>query len=147
MAPIRLLIADDDGCVRKCLGTLLKVEGDIEVAGEACDGVQATVMTRELHPDVVLMDVEMPRMSGVEATRSIKQHSPGIGVVVMGIYDASKTDAERAGADCFLLKDCGRRALAQAIRQACEAPGPQRGLPVDERGAGTHGRSAHPVRS
>ena len=73
---IRLLVADDDALVRGGLRTLLQTEPDIEVVGEAADGVEAVRRARELDPDVVLMDVRMPRMDGIEATRAIVAHSP-----------------------------------------------------------------------
>ena len=140
MPAIRVLVADDDRCIRKCLGTLLCSEDGIQVVGEAADGVEATVKAQELEPDVVLMDVEMPRMGGIEATRSIKRHHPATRVVVISVYDAAMNEALQAGADCFLLKDCGRTRLADAIRLAGKNGAPQRSFPADERGAASDGR-------
>ncbi len=144
MPAIRVLLSDDDRCIRKCLGTLLCSEEGIEVVGEAADGVEATAKAQELEPDVVLMDVEMPRMGGIEATRSIKRRHPSTRVVVFSVYDAAMHDALQAGADCFLLKDCGRARLAEAIRSAGQAGVPQRSFPVDQRGATTDVRGVQP---
>ena len=82
MQAIRVLIADDDRCVRKCLTRLLGMENGIEIVGEAGDGVEAAALTQLLQPDVVLMDVEMPRMGGIESTRTIKRLAPSTRVLV-----------------------------------------------------------------
>jgi NarL family two-component system response regulator LiaR len=116
MQPIRVLIADDDRCIRRTLRMLLRIERDMEIVGEAADGMEATVLADELKPDVVLMDVEMPGMNGIEATRSIKQRDPAARIVVLSVYDSMRPEACKAGADCFLLKDCGRVKLAETIR-------------------------------
>ena len=117
MHPIRIVIADDDRCIRKSLVTLLRAESGLEIVGEAADGLEALHLAEELKPDLVLMDVQMPRMCGIEATRLIKQRNPDTGVIVLSVYDTVKSDALCAGADCFLLKDCGRPQLISTITQ------------------------------
>src|SRR5262249_32447174 len=118
MRTIRIVIADDDRFIRKSLKTLLRIEEDIEVVGEAADGSEAVVLIEELEPDVALVDVEMPDMNGIETTRRIKQCRPHSRVVVFSVYDTARMEAWNAGADGFLLKDCGRAMLVEAIRGA-----------------------------
>src|SRR5437667_10483579 len=83
---IRVLIADDHRVVREGLAAILRESGDLEVVGEARDGQEAVEKARELQPDVILMDVSMPRMNGVEATRAVKRQPPHIGLVAPTIY-------------------------------------------------------------
>lgn len=116
---IRLLVADDDALVRGGLRTLLQAEPDIEVVGEAADGVEAVRRARDLDPDVVLMDVRMPKMDGIEATRAIVAHSlerPRVLVVTTFEHDDYVYDALRAGASGFVLKRVQPEELAQAVR-------------------------------
>ena len=88
MEKIKVLIADDHRVVREGLAAILKTKDDIAVVGEAQDGQEAVEKTRTLLPDVVLMDVSMPRMGGVEATRQIKREFPHIGIVALTMYEA-----------------------------------------------------------
>src|SRR5437899_4993606 len=115
---IRVLIADDHRVVREGLTAILRECGDLEVVGEARDGQEAVEKARELQPDVILMDVSMPRMSGVEATRAIKRESPHIGIVALTMYDEEKYifDLVRAGATGYLLKDSDSSQIISAIR-------------------------------
>src|SRR2546425_8051780 len=115
---IRVLIADDHRVVREGLTAILRESGDLEVVGEARDGQEAVEKARELQPDVILMDVSMPRMSGVEATRAIKRESPHIGIVALTMYDEDKYifDLVRAGATGYLLKDSDSAQIISAIR-------------------------------
>src|SRR5437867_2077692 len=115
---IRVLIADDHRVVREGLTAILRESGDLEVVGEARDGQEAVEKARELQPDVILMDVSMPRMSGVEATRAIKRESPHIGIVALTMYDEEKYifDLVRAGATGYLLKDSDSAQIISAIR-------------------------------
>jgi DNA-binding NarL/FixJ family response regulator len=116
---IRVLIADDQRVVREGLGTLLGLLDDIEVVGTAEDGDQAVALAAELHPDVVLMDLRMPRCDGVEATRRLRQHDPNIKVLVLTTYadDRSVIDALRAGARGYLTKDSGAQEIRHALQQ------------------------------
>jgi DNA-binding NarL/FixJ family response regulator len=116
--PIRVLLADDQRVVREGLGTLLGLLTGIEVAGTAADGEEALALAAELRPDVVLMDLRMPRCDGIEATRRLRDHDAGIKVIVLTTYadDRSVIDALRAGARGYLTKD----ASAEEIRAALE---------------------------
>jgi NarL family two-component system response regulator LiaR len=119
-APIRVLIVDDHGVVREGLRAYLELEPDIQVVGEARDGHEGVRRAEELHPDVVLMDLVMPRMDGVEATAAIKQHQPDAHVIVLTSFldDDRVVPAIRAGATSYLLKDVAAADLARAIRGA-----------------------------
>ena len=99
-APIRVLLADDQRIVREGLGALLRLLPEVEVAGAAADGEEALVLAAQLQPDIVLMDLRMPRCDGVEATRRLRERSPGIEVIVLTTYadDRSVIEALRAGA-------------------------------------------------
>jgi DNA-binding NarL/FixJ family response regulator len=108
---LRVVVADDQRSVREALGTLLDVSPGFEVAGLAADGAEAVAMAAELRPDVVLMDLRMPRCDGTEATRRIMTEAPGVRVVVL-------TTALEAGASGYLTKDAGREQIALAVRSA-----------------------------
>ena len=117
---IKVLLADDQELVRAGFRMLLDVEEDIAVAGEAADGAQAVKLARETRPDVVLMDIRMPILDGIEATRRIAS-TPGlesVRVLILTTYDtdAHVFDALEAGASGFLLKDSGPAELLQGIR-------------------------------
>jgi DNA-binding NarL/FixJ family response regulator len=118
MEKIKVLIADDHRVVREGLAAILKTKEDIQVVGEAQDGMEAVEKTRALLPDVVLMDVSMPRMSGVEATRQIKREFPHIGIVALTMYEEQQYifDLVRAGATGYLLKDSESSQIVAAIR-------------------------------
>jgi len=118
MEKIKVLIADDHRVVREGLAAILRAREDLEVVGEAQDGQEAVEKARELSPDVILMDVSMPRMSGVEATRVIKRESPHIGIVALTMYDEEKYifDLVRAGATGYMLKDSDSSQIIAAIR-------------------------------
>ncbi|AZZ40130.1 DNA-binding response regulator [Acidipropionibacterium jensenii] len=116
--PIRLLLADDQEMVRVGFRMVLDAQPDMEVVGEAADGVQAVAMATELEPDVVLMDIRMPRMDGLEATRQIIAGSSEARVLVLTTFDLDEYvhSALRAGASGFLLKDAGPAELLAGIR-------------------------------
>jgi DNA-binding NarL/FixJ family response regulator len=116
---IRVLLADDQRVVREGLGTLLGLLDGIELVGTAADGDEAVRLAAELEPDVVLMDLRMPRTDGVEATRRLAERGPSPRVVVLTTYadDTSVLGALRAGARGYLTKDAG----ADDIRAAIEA--------------------------
>ena len=119
---IRVLITDDHGVVRQGLRMFLSLDPDIQVVGEASDGREALEMARELVPDVVLMDLLMPVMDGIEATRAIRSALPEVEVIALTsvLEDASVTDAIRAGAIGYLLKDTNVEELHRAVRGAAE---------------------------
>lgn len=116
---IRLLLADDEAMVRKGLRLVLEAEDDLQVVGEAADGIEAIEETRRLRPDVVLMDVRMPRLDGVEACRQLVAES-NAKVVVLTTFDLDEHlfEAVRAGASGFLLKASPPEELVAAIRAA-----------------------------
>lgn len=118
MERIKVLIADDHRVVREGLSAILKTKENIEVVGEAQDGQEAVEKARLLLPDVILMDVSMPRMSGVEATRQIKREFPHIGIIALTMYEEQQYifDLVRAGATGYLLKDTDSAQIVQAIR-------------------------------
>ena len=116
--PIRVLIVDDHQVVRQGLRTFLELQDDIEVVGEAGDGRAAVELAARLEPDVVLMDIVMPRLDGIEATRRIKEHAPGVGVIALTSFagDDQVLPALEAGASSYLLKDVSPEELVEAIR-------------------------------
>ncbi|MEU9834055.1 response regulator transcription factor [Streptosporangium sp. NPDC048047] len=116
---IRVLIADDQGMVRTGFTVFLGSQPDIEVVGEAADGREAVARTAELRPDVVLMDVRMPVMDGLAATRAILEaDGPKPKVLILTTFDLDDYvyEALRAGASGFLLKDASAQQLAEAVR-------------------------------
>lgn len=116
---IRVLIVDDHSIVRKGIRALLSTERDIQVIGEACDGTEAMAQAQALKPDVILMDLVMPRMDGIEATRRITAQQPGMRILVLTSFAADDKvfPAIKAGALGYLLKDTGPDELVQAIHQ------------------------------
>jgi len=117
--PIRVLIADDQRVVREGLATLLGLLPEVEVVGSASDGHEAVVLAADLLPDIVLMDLRMPRCDGVEATRLLRGRVPNTKVVVLTTYadDQSVIDALRAGARGYLTKDAGGAEIRHALKQ------------------------------
>jgi DNA-binding NarL/FixJ family response regulator len=115
---IRVLIADDQELVRAGFGAILDKQPDIEVVGEAADGAAAVTMTERVHPDVVLMDVRMPNVDGIEATRRLAALGSDSRVLMLTTFDLDEHvyEAMRAGASGFLLKDVPREELASAVR-------------------------------
>ena len=118
--PIAVLIADDHPLVRHGLRTFLETLDDVEVVGEAGNGAEAVEQAARLVPDVVLMDLVMPELDGVEATRRIRAESPTTKVIVLTSFDADEQvfPAIKAGAAGYLLKDVRPAELAEAIRKA-----------------------------
>jgi DNA-binding NarL/FixJ family response regulator len=118
--PIRTLVVDDQGLVRAGFRMILEAQPDIEVVGEAADGLDAVAAAGRLRPDVVLMDIRMPGMDGLEATRRLA--GPGVGdpvrVLILTTFDLDEYvfEALRAGASGFLLKDLPREDLVAAVR-------------------------------
>ncbi|HEX9015408.1 MAG TPA: response regulator transcription factor [Chloroflexota bacterium] len=117
--PIRVLIVDDHAIVRKGIRALLDLQAELEAAGEAANGREAVEMAERLRPDVVLMDLVMPEMDGIEATRQISASLPDARILVLTSFAADDKvfPAIKAGALGYLLKDSGPEELVQAIRQ------------------------------
>jgi DNA-binding NarL/FixJ family response regulator len=134
-SPVRVVIADDQQMVRQGFTVLLNAQPGIEVVGQAVDGLDAVAKVAELTPDVVLMDIRMPELGGIEATRRIVGERPDIKVLVLTTFDLDEYvyEALRAGASGFLLKDASADKLAEAVRvvaagDALLAPGITRRL-------------------
>ena len=119
MKKIRVLIVDDQMLMRQGLQTLLDLENDIQVVGQASDGTEAVSVVAHTKPDVVLMDVRMPRLNGVEATRQIRAQTPQTQVIILTTFDDDEYVFEglRAGAMGYLLKDVSAEDLTDAIRR------------------------------
>ena len=115
---IRVLLVDDQALFREGLDTLLSVHKDIQVIGQAGNGQEAVNLALKLRPDVILMDIQMPVLNGVGATRRLKQSLPDCRVIVLTTFDDKEYifDALRAGAVGYLLKDVGSALLAESIR-------------------------------
>ncbi|MDX3521302.1 response regulator transcription factor [Streptomyces scabiei] len=145
---IRVLIADDQQMVRQGFSVLLDIQPDIDVVGQAVHGLDAIDKVAELAPDVVLMDIRMPELGGIEATRRITTERPHIRVLVLTTFDLDEYvyEALRAGASGFLLKDASADQLAEAVRvvaagDALLAPGVTRRLIAEFSRLGTTPRA------
>ena len=118
MKTIRVLIVDDVPQVRRELHTLLPLLDDIDIVGEAENGQDAIELAVALQPDLILMDVEMPIVDGLAATRSIRQQCPSCGIIILSIHsdEAVRTQARLVGADDFVDKGAALTTLLQAIK-------------------------------
>lgn len=117
---IRVVIADDHEVVREGIRLILEAEQGFEVVGEACDGIEAVALVGEFVPDVVLMDLRMPRMDGLEALEQIRARWPGVAVVILTTFDEDDLMLRglKTGARGYLLKDTSRATLFNALRAA-----------------------------
>jgi len=117
MEPIRVLVADDHVLYREGVRKMLSVTSDIEIVGEAASGDEAIAQALALQPDVILMDLKMPDVNGIEATRRILYASPHIGVLVLTMFETDETvfAAMRAGARGYLLKDADQEEVLRAV--------------------------------
>src|SRR5512134_2688603 len=126
MNPLRVLLADDHALFRQGVANLLAAENDFEVVGEAVDGQQALEMARELMPDVILMDISMPVMDGLEATRRIKAEIPYVRIVILTASDGDRSlfEAVKSGAQGYLLKKIEPQALCGTLRGVVRGEAP-----------------------
>ena len=115
---MRVIICDDQALIRDGLEMLLNLEKDIEVVGQAQDGAEAVELVARYEPDLVLMDLKMPGMNGIEATRQIRTRYPAVKILVLTTYDDDEWlfDAIRAGASGYLLKDTPREEVIKAVK-------------------------------
>jgi two-component system NarL family response regulator len=118
VAALRVLVVDDHALFRDGLVGLLSAEGDVEVVGEAGDGLEALVKAKELKPDLILMDVTMPGCDGLEATQRIKAALPEVKIVMLTVHDDDENlfEAIKAGAEGYLLKSVSAETLMQRVR-------------------------------
>lgn len=119
---IKVVLADDHVIVRNGIKALLEPEGDIEVIGEASDGKEAVEMARQLSPDVIIMDISMPYLNGIEATKKINMDNPHIKALMLSMYDneAYVLQSIECGASGYLLKDSEKEELLKAIREIAQ---------------------------
>jgi len=117
---IRVLLVDDQALIREGLAIILNAQSDIRVVGQATDGREAVELASRLRPDVILMDIKMPRLDGIQATRQIKEDLPDTPIIILTTYaeDELVFEGIRAGASGYLLKDITRGQLAEAVRGA-----------------------------
>lgn len=122
MTSTRVLIVDDVEQVRRDLFTALSLSGELEIVGEAANGLEAVRLTESLQPDVVLMDLEMPVMDGYEATRQIKSLCPSRRVIALTVhdYESARAQAYRSGVDAFLVKGASVESIVQTISKQKE---------------------------
>lgn len=120
MGKLNILLADDHQLFREGLSRILSTQPDFDVAGEAADGLEAIVKARQLKPDLIIMDVSMPRLDGVEATRQIKQELPEVTIVMLTVRDEDEKlfEAIKSGAQGYLLKTIRSRDLLAMLRAA-----------------------------
>ncbi len=116
MDTIRILVVDDHQVVREGLRHMLELEADMEVVGEAGNAKEALTQVESLSPEVILMDIKMPGVDGIELTRQLKEKQPSSNVIMLTLYDEYLAEAIEAGAVGYLLKDVKREELIRAIR-------------------------------
>ena len=124
MDAIRILLVDDHQVVREGLRRMLELEADMEVVGEANDAKEALTKVESLSPEVILMDIKMPGVGGIELTRQLKEKQPSCNIIMLTLYDEYLTEAIEAGAVGYLLKDVKREELVRAIRAVHQGRSP-----------------------
>ena len=120
MKKIRILIVDDHDVVRSGLRMLLKTSPDFSIVGEAADGEEAVRLVEKLKPDVAFMDISMPKLDGIEATKVIRQNHPDTRIIIMTVHEDEEYALHvlRAGASAYLLKNASKKEIFEAIRSA-----------------------------
>jgi len=124
MDTIRILVVDDHQVVREGLRHMLELEADMKVVGEAGDAKEALTQVESLSPEIILMDIKMPGVDGIELTRQIKEKQPSCNIIMLTLYDEYLTEAIEAGAVGYLLKDVKREELVRAIRAVHQGRSP-----------------------
>ena len=124
MDTIRILVVDDHQVVREGLRHMLELEADIEVVGEAGDAKETLTQVEALSPEIILMDIKMPGVDGIELTRQLKEKQPSCNIIMLTLYDEYLTEAIEAGAVGYLLKDVKREELVRAIRAVHQGRSP-----------------------
>ena len=124
MDTIRIFLVDDQQVVREGLRRMLELEADLKVVGEAADATEVLNQVELLSPEVILMDIKMPGVDGIELTRQLKQKHPSCNVIMLTLYDEYLTQAIEAGATGYLIKDIKREELIKAIRAIREGRSP-----------------------
>ncbi len=124
MDAIRILLVDDHQVVREGLRRMLELEADLKVVGEAADGTEVLTQAESLSPEVILMDIKIPGVDGIELTRQLKEKEPSCNVIMLTLYDEYLTQAIEAGATGYLLKDIKREELVRAIRAVHQGRSP-----------------------
>ena len=124
MDPIRILLVDDHQVVREGLRRMLELETDLKVVGEAADAKEALTQVELLSPEVILMDIKMPGVDGIELTRQLKQKHPSCNIIMLTLYDEYLPQAIEVGATGYLLKDIKREELVKAIRAVQQGRSP-----------------------
>ncbi len=124
MDPIRIFLVDDHQVVREGLRRMLELEADFQVVGEAADAKEVLTQVELLSPEVILMDIKMPGVDGIELTRQLKEKQPSCNIIMLTLYDEYLTQAIEAGATGYLLKDIKREELVRAIRAVHEGRSP-----------------------
>ncbi len=119
---IRVLIADDSPAIRDGLSSLIDAQSDFFVVGTAGDGLEAVEKAKDLRPDIVIMDAQMPRMDGIEATRKIKRDFPAISILFLSTFTDHIEASRAAGCDGYLTKDCDPKQLYAEVRLIAESP-------------------------
>jgi len=124
MDTIRIFLVDDHQVVREGLRRMLELEADMKVVGEANDAKEALTQVEPLSPEVILMDIKMPGVGGIELTRQLKEKQPSCNIIMLTLYDEYLTEAIEAGAVGYLLKDVKREELVRAIRAVHQGRSP-----------------------
>jgi CheY-like chemotaxis protein len=124
-AALRLLVVDDHQVVREGFVGLLQMQKDFEVIGQAGDGKEAVEQAESRRPDAIIMDVDMPKMNGIEATRRIKQRQPAITIIGLSLYeeDNVRRGMAEAGADAYICKNAPVKEVVESIRRSCRRSG------------------------